>query len=164
MGRTRQGHARSRLAHCKTQQEQAHQGIETDMCSMNLESSVTVAQIDDFEDVIDVRSPGEYALDHVPGAVSHPVLGDEERAQAAVELVRLSALYPSPLRRLARRHAVARRGARGTVKPRRCLPPCLSTTKHHLSLCHWSASAGLFLMSSSGTTTKGSNGVSVRRK
>jgi tRNA 2-selenouridine synthase len=81
MGRTRQGHARSRLAHCKMQQEQAHQGIETDMCSMKLESSVTVAQIDDFEDVIDVRSPGEYALDHVPSAVSHPVLGDEERAR-----------------------------------------------------------------------------------
>lgn len=51
------------------------------MCSMKLESSVTVAQIDDFEDVIDVRSPGEYALDHVPRAVSHPVLGDEERAR-----------------------------------------------------------------------------------
>ena len=31
--------------------------------------------------VIDVRSPAEYAEDHVPGAISLPVLSDEERAR-----------------------------------------------------------------------------------
>ena len=36
--------------------------------------------IRDFDDVIDVRSPAEFAEDHVPGAVSCPVLSDEERA------------------------------------------------------------------------------------
>lgn len=33
-----------------------------------------------FDAVIDVRSPGEYAEDHIPGAVSLPVLNDRERA------------------------------------------------------------------------------------
>lgn len=34
-----------------------------------------------FDDVIDVRSPAEYAEDHLPGAISLPVLSDEERAR-----------------------------------------------------------------------------------
>lgn len=33
-----------------------------------------------FDDIIDVRSPSEYAEDHIPGAISLPVLSDEERA------------------------------------------------------------------------------------
>lgn len=33
-----------------------------------------------FDTIIDVRSPAEYAEDHVPGAVNMPVLSDEERA------------------------------------------------------------------------------------
>ena len=35
----------------------------------------------DFSDVIDVRSPSEFAEDHVPGAVNLPVLTDQERAE-----------------------------------------------------------------------------------
>ena len=42
---------------------------------------VTVAQLDDFDEVIDTRSPSEFALDHVPGAINCPVLDDEERAR-----------------------------------------------------------------------------------
>lgn len=34
-----------------------------------------------FDSIIDVRSPGEFAVDHVPGAVNHPVLSDAERAE-----------------------------------------------------------------------------------
>lgn len=34
-----------------------------------------------FDTVIDVRSPGEFAEDHLPGAVNMPVLSDEERAR-----------------------------------------------------------------------------------
>ncbi|NVK15716.1 MAG: tRNA 2-selenouridine(34) synthase MnmH [Rhodobacteraceae bacterium] len=34
-----------------------------------------------FDTVIDVRSPAEYAEDHVPGAISLPVLNNEERAE-----------------------------------------------------------------------------------
>ncbi|MCZ8336029.1 MAG: tRNA 2-selenouridine(34) synthase MnmH [Rhodobacteraceae bacterium] len=35
----------------------------------------------DFDEIIDVRSPAEWAEDHVPGAVSLPVLDDAERAR-----------------------------------------------------------------------------------
>lgn len=34
-----------------------------------------------FDDIIDVRAPSEYAEDHVPGAMSLPVLSDAERAE-----------------------------------------------------------------------------------
>ena len=43
--------------------------------------SVDISRVHEFDDVIDVRSPAEFALDHVPGAISAPVLGDEERAR-----------------------------------------------------------------------------------
>jgi tRNA 2-selenouridine synthase len=35
----------------------------------------------DFDSVIDARTPAEYALDHIPGAVSAPVLDDAQRAE-----------------------------------------------------------------------------------
>ncbi len=35
----------------------------------------------DFDAVIDVRSPSEFAEDHLPGAINLPVLDDEERAR-----------------------------------------------------------------------------------
>lgn len=34
-----------------------------------------------FDEVIDVRSPAEYAEDHIPGAISLPVLDNDERAR-----------------------------------------------------------------------------------
>ena len=34
-----------------------------------------------FDTVIDARTPAEYAEDHIPGAISAPVLGDAERAE-----------------------------------------------------------------------------------
>jgi tRNA 2-selenouridine synthase len=43
--------------------------------------SATVREIDLFDEVIDVRSPAEFAEDHVPGAANHPVLDDAERAE-----------------------------------------------------------------------------------
>lgn len=47
---------------------------------------VTLASLTDlaahrFDDIIDVRAPAEYALDHLPGAISLPVLDDAERAR-----------------------------------------------------------------------------------
>jgi len=40
---------------------------------------VRPADIDRFDTVIDTRSPAEFALDHIPGAINLPVLDDEER-------------------------------------------------------------------------------------
>lgn len=34
-----------------------------------------------FGDVIDARSPAEFAIDHIPGAINLPVLSNEERAE-----------------------------------------------------------------------------------
>ncbi len=45
------------------------------------ETVIGVDHFDDFDEIIDVRSPAEYALDRVPGAVNHPVLDNEERAR-----------------------------------------------------------------------------------
>jgi tRNA 2-selenouridine synthase len=36
-------------------------------------------QLDSFDAIIDARSPSEYALDHLPGAINAPVLDDEQR-------------------------------------------------------------------------------------
>jgi len=36
-------------------------------------------ELDRFDTIIDVRSEGEFALDHLPGAINCPVLNDEER-------------------------------------------------------------------------------------
>jgi len=38
-----------------------------------------LAQLDQFDAVIDARSEGEYALDHLPGAQNWPTLHDDER-------------------------------------------------------------------------------------
>ncbi len=42
---------------------------------------VTVAQLPEFDEIIDVRSEDEYAEDHVPGALNCPVLDNMQRAQ-----------------------------------------------------------------------------------
>lgn len=51
---------------------------------MKLPDSVDVAQLaqfgSQFAEIIDVRSPGEFADDHIPGAHNYPVLDDSERA------------------------------------------------------------------------------------
>lgn len=46
----------------------------------------TVAQLHEFDEIVDVRSPSEYAEDHIPGAINCPVLDDAER-------VRVGTLY-----------------------------------------------------------------------
>ena len=42
-------------------------------------SHPTVADIAAYDTIIDVRSPAEFAEDHIPGAINCPVLDDEER-------------------------------------------------------------------------------------
>ncbi|MBI3524435.1 MAG: tRNA 2-selenouridine(34) synthase MnmH [Betaproteobacteria bacterium] len=40
-----------------------------------------VAQLGEFDEIIDARSPAEYAEDHLPQAINCPVLDDAQRAQ-----------------------------------------------------------------------------------
>lgn len=41
----------------------------------------TLADIAAFDEIIDVRSPAEFAEDHIPGAINCPVLDNEQRIQ-----------------------------------------------------------------------------------
>lgn len=47
---------------------------------------VSLDKLHEFDEIIDVRSPLEYADDHIPGAINAPVLNNEER-------VRVGTLY-----------------------------------------------------------------------
>ena len=49
--------------------------------------AITPEALVDFDAVIDVRSPGEFAEDHLPGAINLPVLDDAERAEVGTEYV-----------------------------------------------------------------------------
>lgn len=51
-----------------------------------MSSSDALGDFDGFNTIIDVRSPGEFAEDHVPGAINCPVLDDEQR-------IRIGSLY-----------------------------------------------------------------------
>ena len=48
---------------------------------MSHQSFANVAQINEFDEIIDVRSPAEYAEYHLPRAINCPVLDDEQRAR-----------------------------------------------------------------------------------
>lgn len=50
----------------------------------------TVSQLSDFDEIIDVRSPAEYEEDHIPGAISAPVLDDEQRAEVGTLYTQVS--------------------------------------------------------------------------
>lgn len=52
--------------------------------------AATVSQLSDFDEIIDVRSPAEYAEDHIPGALSAPVLDDKQRAEVGTLYTQVS--------------------------------------------------------------------------
>ncbi|HQT26850.1 MAG TPA: tRNA 2-selenouridine(34) synthase MnmH [Burkholderiales bacterium] len=57
---------------------------------MKILSSPTLAQLSEFDEIVDVRSPSEFGIDHIPGAISCPVLDDEERARVGTIYVQES--------------------------------------------------------------------------
>lgn len=59
---------------------------------IQLLETASLEALSPFETVIDVRSPGEFAQDHVPGAVNLPVLTDAERAEVGTIYVQESRL------------------------------------------------------------------------
>lgn len=61
---------------------------------------IDLAALTAFDDIIDVRSPGEFAEDHMPGAINLPVLSNAER-------VEIGTLYVQKSRFLARRIGAA---------------------------------------------------------
>jgi len=65
-----------------------------------LEKNWTLEQLQHFDDILDVRSPAEYAHDHLPLAHNFPVLDDEERA-------RVGLLYKTASTFAAKKHGAA---------------------------------------------------------
>jgi tRNA 2-selenouridine synthase len=55
------------------------------------QDAVNVAQLQEFDEIVDVRSPSEFKLDHIPGAINCPVLDDEQRARVGTIHVQESA-------------------------------------------------------------------------
>ncbi|WIM06392.1 MAG: tRNA 2-selenouridine(34) synthase MnmH [Candidatus Nitricoxidivorans perseverans] len=51
----------------------------------------TLAQLAEFDAIIDARSPAEFADDHLPGAINCPALSDEERARVGTLYKQVSA-------------------------------------------------------------------------
>ena len=49
-----------------------------------------IARLDSFGNIVDVRSPGEFAEDRLPGALNWPVLDDEERRLVGTEYKQVS--------------------------------------------------------------------------
>lgn len=41
--------------------------------------TANLSQLGDFDEIIDVRTPAEFAEDHIPGAINCPVFSDQER-------------------------------------------------------------------------------------
>ena len=62
------------------------------MTRIKLLETVDPASLAAHDLIIDVRSPGEFALDHLPGAVNLPVLDDAQRAEVGTIYVQDSSL------------------------------------------------------------------------
>jgi tRNA 2-selenouridine synthase len=55
-----------------------------------ISAAQAVTRLDAFGAIIDARSPGEFAEDHLPGALNWPVLDDEERRIVGTEYKQIS--------------------------------------------------------------------------
>ena len=51
--------------------------------ALDATNAVSVSAIGDFDEIIDVRSPAEYAEDCIPQAINLPALQNNERALSA---------------------------------------------------------------------------------
>ena len=98
----------------------AHASSMTNLETVQSANAATRAR---FDLVIDVRSPGEFALDHVPGAVNLPVLDDAERAEVGTIYVQESRFKARQVgaahvaRNVARHLETALAGKPGSFKP-----------------------------------------------
>ncbi|WP_304071685.1 tRNA 2-selenouridine(34) synthase MnmH [Maricaulis maris] len=65
-------------------------GIDTPMQRIATTDDLSARGLERFDAIIDVRSPSEYAEDHLPGAINLPVLDDEERARVGTHYTQVS--------------------------------------------------------------------------
>jgi tRNA 2-selenouridine synthase len=52
--------------------------------------TANLSQLAEFDEIIDVRTPAEFAEDHIPGAINCPVLSDEERITVGILYTQVS--------------------------------------------------------------------------
>ena len=64
---------------------------------MKRENIATIDHVGEYDEIIDVRSESEFAIDRIPGAASHPVLNDEERARVGTMYVQVSSFEAKKL-------------------------------------------------------------------
>lgn len=62
-----------------------------------LSFSEILPQLAQFDAIIDVRSPAEFAEDHLPGAINCPVLDDAQRVQVGTMYKSISAFEAKKL-------------------------------------------------------------------
>jgi tRNA 2-selenouridine synthase len=94
-----------------------------DMADVRRVPDAAPATLAGFDVIVDVRSPGEFAEDHAPGAVNLPVLSDAERAEVGATYVqdsrftarRLGAAYVA--RNVARHLETAMAAWPGSLQP-----------------------------------------------
>ena len=61
------------------------------MSLQHIPAEQVLAQLGHFSAIIDARSPGEYAHDHLPGALNWPTLDDEQRQQIGTDYKQVNA-------------------------------------------------------------------------
>ncbi len=90
---------------------------------MKIPGVANVTQAGEFDEIIDVRSPAEFAEDHMPGAVNCPVLSNEERARVGTIYKQESPFAAKKLgAALVARHIAEHIEARFLDKPREWKP------------------------------------------
>jgi tRNA 2-selenouridine synthase len=61
------------------------------MALIAVDAAEVLQRLDDYDTVVDARSPSEFALDRLPGAVNWPSLDDDERVLIGTEYKQVSA-------------------------------------------------------------------------
>jgi tRNA 2-selenouridine synthase len=67
------------------------------MLNKNRGINPTIADLNQFDEIIDVRSPAEFAEDHIPGAINCPVLDNEQRIEIGTLYKQVSAFEAKKL-------------------------------------------------------------------
>ncbi len=65
-------------------------GIDTPMQRIATTDDLSAQALAQYDAIIDVRSPAEFAEDHLPGAINLPVLDDDERARVGTHYTQVS--------------------------------------------------------------------------
>src|SRR3569832_1136350 len=75
---------------------------------VELSLPVTVADLPAYTDIIDVRSPGEFSEDHIPGAVNLPVQDDAERERVGTLYKQISSFKAKKNNTTQKTHNIAK--------------------------------------------------------